>query len=153
MPAEVGETAPDFELADEDGAPVRLSDFRGHENVVLVFYPFAFTGVCGRELREIQADLSSFASEAVRVRTVSVDWVFSHRVFAEQEGLEFPLLADFWPHGAIAGAYGVFDEELGAATRGTFIIDRSGVVRWKVVNPVPDARDTSEYREALAKLT
>lgn len=153
MPVDIGDTAPDFELRDQHGAPVRLSDFRGRSNVVLVFYPFAFTGVCTGELCTIREELPAFESDGAQVLTVSVDSMFAHRVFAEREGLEYPLLSDFWPHGEVARAYGVFDEELGAATRGTFIIDKDGVVRWKVVNAIPDARDTREYHKVLAELS
>lgn len=78
--------------------------------------------------------------------------MFAQRVFADTENLTYPVLSDFWPHGAVAQQYGVFDEERGAAVRGTFIIDRDGVVRWKVVNAIPDARDLGEYQKVLASL-
>jgi alkyl hydroperoxide reductase subunit AhpC len=90
--------------------------------------------------------------EDVEVLTVSVDSVHVHRTWAETEGYEFGLLSDFWPHGAVAKSYGVFDEERGLATRGTFIIDKSGIVRWKVVNAIPQARDLADYQKALAEL-
>ena len=83
---------------------------------------------------------------------MSVDSFFSHRVWAERENFQFELLADFWPHGAVAKAYGVFDEDRGVSLRGTFVIDKEGVVRWKVVNPIPQARDIADYQKALAAL-
>ncbi len=150
MAVEVGSKAPDFELQDQHGQRVKLSDFRGRKHIVLVFYPFAFTGVCTGELVAIRDELAS--GDDVQVLTVSVDSVFAQRVFAEREGLDYPLLSDFWPHGAVAEAYGVFDEERGCALRGTFIIDREGVVRWQVLNDLPDARDVDEYRKVLASL-
>ena len=153
MAVEVGDKAPDFTLKDQHGQPVTLSDFRGEKNVVVVFYPFAFTGVCTGELCAIRDDLSSFNNDEVAVLTVSVDSVFTHRVFAEQQNLDYPLLSDFWPHGDVATAYGVFDENLGAAVRGTFIVDKDGIVRWKVVNAIPDARDQEEYKQVLASLS
>jgi peroxiredoxin len=153
MTVEVGDKAPDFTLKDQHGQTVTLSDFRGEKNVVLVFYPFAFTGVCTGELCAIRDDLSSFVNDDTQVLSVSVDSVFSHRIFAEKENLDYPMLSDFWPHGEVATAYGVFDENLGAAVRGTFIIDKDGLVRWKVVNAIPDARDNGEYKKALASLT
>lgn len=149
MAVEVGDTAPDFELKDQHGTPVKLSDFRGKKNVVLVFYPLAFSGVCTGELCTIRDELPTLGGEDVQVLAVSVDSTFTHRSWAEQESYQFPLLSDFWPHGDVAKKYGIFDENLGVATRGTFIIDRSGVVRWKVVNAIPDARDLDEYRKAL----
>jgi mycoredoxin-dependent peroxiredoxin len=152
MTLEVGDKAPDFTLKDQHGAPITLSDFRGSKNVVVVFYPFAFTGVCTGELCAIRDDLGAFVNDDVQILSVSVDSVFSHRVFAEQQNLEYPMLSDFWPHGETAQAYGVFDENLGAAVRGTFIIDKDGIVRWKVVNAIPDARDQQEYKAVLDSL-
>jgi len=147
-----GAEAPDFELTDQHGQPVRLSDFRGRKAVVLVFYPWAFTGVCGGELHALQADLADFENDDVALLTVSVDSKYALRVFAEREGFTFPMLSDFWPHGAVAQAYGVFHEQAGAALRGTFVIDRSGIVCWTVVNDIPDARNNDDYRKALAEV-
>lgn len=152
MPIEVGQEAPDFELKDQHGRPVRLSSFRGHKNVVLVFYPFAFTGVCTGELKALRDGRPSLDNDDVALLAASTDSMYALRVFAEQEGLEFPLLSDFWPHGAVASAYGVLHERVGAALRGTFIIDTSGVVRWSVVNDLGDARDVEDYLKVLAEL-
>ncbi|MER5350469.1 peroxiredoxin [Kitasatospora sp. NPDC002551] len=152
MAIEIGTEAPDFELRNQHGEPVKLSDFRGGKNVVVVFYPFAFTGVCTGEVCAIQKELPRLQNDEVQVLGVSNDSPFSQRIFAEQEGLEFPLLSDFWPHGEVSRAYGVFDEEKGCAVRGTFVIDKAGVVRWSVVNGLPDARDEQEYLAALGAL-
>ena len=149
---EAGQEAPEFELRDQHGQRVRLSSFRGNRAVVLVFYPYAFTGVCGGELHALQEELGEFENEEVALLTVSTDSMFSLRVFAEREGFTFPMLADFWPHGAVAQSYGVLDESTGAAQRGTFVIDRDGIVRWTVVNAIGDARDIEEYKKALAGL-
>jgi peroxiredoxin len=149
---QVGQVAPDFTLMDQRKHPVSLSEFRGRKNVVLVFYPWAFTPVCGTELFAIRDELDTLQNDDVQVLTVSVDSVFSHRVWAERDGFDFPLLSDFWPHGAVAQAYGVFNPEAGAAVRGTFIIDREGIVRWQVVNDIPDARDLAVYQSVLATL-
>ena len=152
MAVEIGEQAPDFELTDQHGTPVKLSDFRGSKNVVVVFYPLAFSGVCSGELCAIRDDFPEVSGDNVAMLTVSVDSTFSHRAWSDQENFGFALLSDFWPHGDVAKLYGVFDENLGVATRGTFIIDKGGVVRWKVVNPIPQARDLAEYRKVLAGL-
>jgi mycoredoxin-dependent peroxiredoxin len=149
---EVGEQAPDFELADQHGSPVRLSSFRGQANVVLVFYPLAFSGVCGSELAALRDGFPEQARDDVALLTVSVDSVFAHRTWSDAERFSFGLLSDFWPHGEVARRYGVFDAERGVATRGTFIIDTGGVVRWLVVNPIPQPRDLTEYSKALAAL-
>ncbi|MEU1883276.1 peroxiredoxin [Streptosporangium sp. NPDC020072] len=152
MTVDVGSPAPDFELKDQHGTPVKLSDHRG-KKVVLIFYPLAFSGVCHGELCALRDEFIANAPEDVQVLTVSVDSVFTHRAWADQEGYTFPLLSDFWPHGQVAQAYGVFDEEKGIATRGTFVIDGEGVVRWSVVNPIPQARDIAEYLRVLADLS
>jgi peroxiredoxin len=149
---EIGAEAPDFELRDQHAQTHRLSSYRGSKNVVVVFYPFAFTGVCTGEMCAIRDELGSLQNDEVQVLAISCDTVPSLRVFAEREGYEFPLLSDYWPHGATAQAYGVFNEALGAATRGTFIIDRDGVLRWSVVNEIPDARNLADYQKALADL-
>jgi peroxiredoxin len=151
LPA-LGELAPDFELVDQHGSPVRLSSFRGKSNVVLVFFPWAFSRVCTGELRVLRDEVSSFESAGAVLLAVSVDSKFVQRAFAEAEGVEFPVLADFWPHGGVARAYGVFDDVAGAALRGTFVIDRDGVVRWSVLHGIGEARDPADYRQALADL-
>jgi mycoredoxin-dependent peroxiredoxin len=148
----VGMEAPDFELRDNNAQTQRLSSFRGDKNVVLVFYPFAFTGVCTGEMCAIRDDVESLQNDDTQVFAISCDTVASLRVFAEKEGLSSPLLSDFWPHGEVAKAYGVFNETLGAADRGTFVIDKSGIVRWTVRNAIKDARDLSDYQKALAEL-
>ncbi|MCC9704529.1 peroxiredoxin [Streptomyces sp. MNU76] len=152
MAIQVGDKAPDFELKDNHGATVRLSDFRGEKNVVVLFYPFAFTGVCTGELCELRDNLPKFVNDDVQLLAVSNDSIHTLRVFAEQEGLEYPLLSDFWPHGEVSRAYGVFDADKGCAVRGTFIVDKEGLVRWSVVNALPDARDLKEYLAALDTL-
>jgi peroxiredoxin len=152
MAIDVGTKAPDFTLKNQHGEPVTLSDFKGRKNVVLVFYPFAFTGVCSGELRALRDEQSSFVNDDVQLLAVSNDSPFSLRVFGDQEGFEYPLLSDFWPHGEVSRAYGVLDEEKGCAVRGTFVIDKEGVVRWRVVNDLPDARDLDEYVRALETL-
>ncbi len=152
MTIQVGAQAPDFVLKDQNNQEVRLSDFRGTKDVLLVFYPLAFTGTCQGELCEVQDNLSTYQTRDAQVLAISVDSVFSHKVWADQRGFDFPLLADFWPHGAVARAYGVFDEERGTANRGTFLVDKSGIVRFAEVSP-GHARDQEVWRKALADLT
>ncbi len=153
MSVAVGEQAPDFELKDQHGSPVRLSSFQGTKNVVLVFYPLAFSGVCSGELRALRDDFPEITRDDVELLTVSVDSTFVLRTWADRDNFAFSLLSDFWPHGGVAKLYGVFDEDRGVATRGTFIIDRAGVIRWKVVSPIPQARDVAEYKKVLADLS
>jgi len=150
MAVEIGEQAPDFELPDQHGKPVKLSSFRGAKNVVLVFYPLAFSPVCSGELCALRENFPEVDSGDVELLTVSVDSLFTHRAWADAENFQFSLLADFWPHGAVAKEYGVFDEAKGLATRGTFVIDKAGIVRWSVINPIPQARDIADYQKALA---
>jgi mycoredoxin-dependent peroxiredoxin len=152
MGLSIGDEAPDFELRDQHGQPVRLSSFRGRKAVVVMFYPFAFTRVCTGELGEVRDNLAQWESDDVQLLAVSCDPMFSLRAFAEQDGLTFPLLSDFWPHGAVASSYGVLDETTGAANRSTVIIDRAGTVRWTVHNARPQARDLSEQLRVLSGL-
>jgi peroxiredoxin len=152
MAIEAGTKAPDLSLRNQHGETITLSGFRGEKNVVLLFYPFAFTGVCTGELCALRDELPTFVNDDVQLLAVSCDSPFTLRVFAEREGLDYPLLSDFWPHGEVSRAYGVFDEEKGCALRGTFVIDKEGVVRWTVVNGLPDARDLNDYVAALRAL-
>ena len=152
MAVEVGDQAPDFELRDQHGEPVRLSSFRGTKNVVLVFYPLAFSSVCTTELYALRDDFPEITRDDVELLTVSVDSTYVLGKWADTENFGFSLLSDFWPHGGVASLYGVFDTDRGLARRGTFVIDKSGVVRWKVINPILEAREITEYRKALAEL-
>lgn len=152
MAIEVGDEAPDFELLDQHRNPVRLSSFRDDKNVIVVFYPLAFTGVCQGEMCAIRDSIADFGSDDVQTLAISVDSGAVHAKWAAEQGYTFPLLSDFWPHGAVARSYGVLQEELGLALRGTFIVDRQGKVAYKVVNAVPDARDLDDYRAVLATL-
>lgn len=152
MSVEIGDSAPDFTLKDQHNGEVNLASFCGRQAVVLIFYPATFTGVCQSELAAVQEDLATLQNDDVQVMAVSVDSPFAHQVWADQQGFSFPILADFWPHGAVAQAYGVFNDVVGRAVRGTFVIDREGIVRWKIVNAIPDARDHGEYAKALAAL-
>jgi mycoredoxin-dependent peroxiredoxin len=152
MPIAVGAEAPDFLLRDQNNQEVRLCDFRGRKSVLLVFYPLAFTGTCRSELGEVAENLDAYANAEVQVLTVSVDSVYSHKVWADREGYDFPLLADFWPHGAVAQAYGVFNAERGYANRGTFVIDKAGIVRFAEMNMPGEARDQAGWRKALAEV-
>ena len=152
MSIEVGQLAPDFEIKNQFGELVKLSDLRGEQNVVLVFFPYAFTPRCTAELCTIRDERTSLEGEDTVVLGISNDPVPSLKAFAEQSKIEYSLLSDFYPHGAVSKAYGVFLEDKGFATRATFVIDKAGVVRWSVLNTPADVRDTDEYRAALAAL-
>ena len=152
MSVAIGDLAPDFALKDQNNQEVHLSDFAGAKNVLLVFYPLAFSGICSSELGVLRDESPTFADAGAAVLTISVDSVFAHKVWAEREGFEFPMLSDFWPHGGVAQTYGVFNSDRGLALRATFLIDTAGVVRYKVVNDIPTARNQAEYLKALRAL-
>ena len=153
MPVTVGDPAPDFTLKDQDGNDVTLSSFRDSKNVVLVFYPFTFTGVCEGELCSLRDDLSAFETNAAQVLALSCDTRHAQKQWAEREGFTFPVLSDFWPHGAVAQAYGVFNEALGCANRATFVIDKRGNVVDTFASPnLGTPRDKAAYEAALEKL-
>lgn len=148
----IGNPAPAFELSDQHGEKVSLASFKTKKNVVVLFYPFAFSGLCTGELCAIRDDLSAFQNDNVQLVAISCDPMFAQRAFAEKEGYKFPVLSDFWPHGAIAKAYGVFEEARGCAIRGTFVIDKEGILRWQVVNGMGDARNIVDYKSAISAL-
>ena len=153
MAPEVGTEAPDFTLKDQNNQEVTLSSFRGDRNVLVVFYPFAFSGICTGELCAVRDDLASFQNAAVQILAVSVDHPYALKAWADAEGYAFPLLADFWPHGGVAAAYGVFNEDAGFANRGTFVVDRSGIIRFAEMKQPGEARDQAVWRDALSALT
>lgn len=152
MTVNVGDLAPDFELLDTAKEPVRLSGYRGVKDVVVLFLPGAFTRTCTGELCALRDDLSEYQNEGTELLVISVDQSASQKRWADEQGFTFPILSDFWPHGAVADAYGVLDHEKGTALRGTFIVDREGVVRWKVVNGARDPREPAEYQAVLRSL-
>lgn len=152
MAVAVGDKAPDFELTNQHGEKVKLSSFRDKKPVVLVFYPLSFSGTCTEELCELRDNFSDFESKDVELMAISVDSKYTQKLFAEKEGYKFQVLADFWPHGGVAQAYGVFMEDAGHAIRGTFLIDSEGVVRQMFVNGPGEARDLASYHQALATL-
>lgn len=152
MVLEIGDAAPEFSLRDQHGQDQTLASRRDSRNVLLVFYPFAFTGVCTGEMRALSQNASQWEGFGTDVIAVSCDSVPSLRAFAEQERLTFPLVSDFWPHGAVSTRYGAFDEDLGAAGRATYAIDRTGTIRWTIRTAIPNARDITDYLKALADL-
>jgi peroxiredoxin len=147
---DVGAVAPDFTLKDQDGRPFALRSGLDAANVLLVFFPLAFTGICQRELDDIQAQLSDH--DGIHAVAVSVGAPPTHKVWAAQSGFTFPLLSDFWPHGAVAQAYGVFNADAGFANRGTFAVDRAGVVRFAAMVGPGETRDQTVWAEAVSAL-
>src|SRR5919112_1427526 len=152
MAPEVGTEAPDFTLKDQNNQRVTLSSFRGDRSVLLVFYPFAFSGICTGELCAVRDDLAEFQNDDVQILAISVDHPFALKAWSQAEGLDFPLLSDFWPHGAVAKAYGVFNEVAGFADRGTFLIDADGVIRFAGMLGPGEARDQRAWRAAFDDL-
>jgi peroxiredoxin len=147
---QIGGPAPDFTLRDQFGQDVTLSSYRGSKAVAIFFYPFAFSGVCTGEMTGIRDRLADFLTFDTEVLAISCDPMFALRSFADVDGLNFPLLSDFWPHGEVARSYDVFDERSGAARRSSYIIDTEGLVRWSVHNANADGRDLDEHLRQLA---
>lgn len=153
MGIEIGDEAPDFELKDQNGDTVTLSSYRGDKAVALVFYPFTFTGVCEGELCQLRDDFSVFEQAGVQVLAISCDSRFAQKVWADEMKYQFPVLSDFWPHGEVSKAYGVFNDAIGAANRGTFVIGKDGKVADTFASAdLGTARPAERYEEALAKL-
>ena len=139
MGVEVGTTAPEFDLALVSDERVRLSDFRGRRNVLLVFHPFGFTPVCEEEALDLQENLPAFEHADTDVVLVACDPAPAREAWKQKLELTYTVASDFWPHGEASRAYGVFNEETGAPFRGTFLIDKNGSVVWSLVND-PDTR-------------
>lgn len=152
MPLQDSTLAPDFELPNQFGEHIRLSDFRGRKPVALVFFPLAFSSTCTSELCELRDNLALFADGGVELIGISVDSKATLRAYAEHEGYDFTLLADFWPHGAVAKEYGVFLEAKGFANRASFLIDTAGIIRATFVTAPGEARSLEAYRTALDAL-
>ncbi|MFI6578766.1 peroxiredoxin [Nocardiopsis sp. NPDC050513] len=146
-----GAHAPDFTLHDQYGQDTTLTGLRGRP-VLVVFYPLAFSGVCSGELADLSARHAEFEALGATVLAVSVDSVFALRTWSDRESFPFALLSDFWPHGAVADAYGVFDSSRGTARRGTFLVDADGIVRWTLTTPVSEPRDVEDYLRELRSL-
>jgi peroxiredoxin len=149
---ELGRAAPDFTLRDQFGQDVTLSSHRRTKSVLLLFYPNAFSGVCRGELSGIRERLDEFMTFDSEVFAISCDPVYSVRAFADAEGLNFPLLSDFWPHGEVCEAYDVFDAGKGTPRRSSYVIDPDGLVAWAVHNASPDGRDLDEHVKQLRGL-
>ena len=140
-PLQVGDPAPDFTLRDQHGVEVTLSSFAGEKAVLIVFYPYAFSGVCTGELTGFRDRLGEFETDSTTLVAISCDPIYTQRAFADRDALFFPLLTDFWPHGEVASAYGVFDERAGSPTRSSFVVDRDGKIAWAVHSDMGEARD------------
>lgn len=148
----VGDQAPDFSLINQFGETVTLSEFRGKKNVVIVFYPLSFSGICTGELCELRDNFAQFERSDVELLAVSVDSKYVQKKFADEEGYKFSVLADFWPHGAVAKSYGVFLEENGFSNRATFVINKEGELVSKFITAPGQARSLDEYNRALESL-
>ncbi len=144
-----GDMAPDFTLRDQFGQDVTLSDFRGRKAVALMFFPFAFSGVCTGEMSGVRDRLDEFMTFETEVLAISCDPVYALRAFADGDGLNFPLLSDFWPHGEVSRAYEVFDTEKGMPRRSSYVVDKEGRIRWSVHNAMPRGRDLDEHLRQL----
>ena len=149
MALEIGDPAPDFTLRDQHGQDVTLSAYAGSKAVLLVFYPYAFSGVCTGELTGFRDRLGDFETDDTTLMGISCDPMYTQRAFADRDGIFFPLLADFWPHGAVAQAYGVFNPDTGYPDRGTFAVDGAGIIRFAEVKDAGVARDQADWQRAL----
>ena len=146
----IGDPAPDFTLRDQFGQEVSLSSYRGTKAVAILFYPYAFSGVCTGEMAGIRDRLAEFMTFDTEVLAISCDPMFALRAFADADGLNFPLLSDFWPHGEVSRAYDVFDERNGCPRRSSYVVDREGAIRWAVHHSMPEGRDLDEHLRQLA---
>jgi mycoredoxin-dependent peroxiredoxin len=147
----VGDAAPEFSLPDQDKQVVSLAELRGTP-ALLVFYPFAFSGLCTGELCQLRDELAEYTAAGVKVLAISTDPTFTLKAYREQQGFDFPLLSDFWPHGAVAQSYAAFNEKAGMALRATFLVDADGTIAFAEVNSPGDVREQSGWKDAVAGL-
>jgi peroxiredoxin len=145
----VGHPAPDFTARNQHGEQVSLAALRGAP-AVLIFFPWAFSGICRGELAAVRDSHERFTAAGARVLAISCDAMFTLRAYADAEEIGFDLLSDHWPHGVIANAYGVFDADAGCALRGTFVLDAEGVITWRTVNGIGEPRDLADVLGRLA---
>ncbi len=148
----IGQRAPEFTLRSQHGETVGLDDLTGAP-ALLVFYPFAFSGICSSELADLRDHRRTFDDAGLRLVGISCDPMFALRVFDDRDGLGLTLLSDFWPHGATARAWGCFDERTGAASRGSFLLDAAGIVRWNVTRGAGEKREIELHLGALEELS
>ena len=149
----VGAAAPDFTLRDQNQQPITLSGYRGEKNVLLVFFPLAFTGICQGELDALRDHLPEFENDDSAVLAISVGPPPTHKIWATESGFTFPVLSDFWPHGEVSQAYGVFNDNAGISNRGTFVVDRSGIIQFAEMKQPGEARDQGLWTDALSALS
>jgi mycoredoxin-dependent peroxiredoxin len=147
----IGEPAPSFTARNQHGELLTVSSLQGSP-AVLIFYPWAFSSICQDELAAVRDDHESFVALGARVLAVSCDAMYTLRAYADAEGIPFDLLSDHWPHGAIAQAFGVFDEQAGCARRGTFVLDSAGMIRWQQINQINQPREIAAVLQATANL-
>ena len=151
MSLTLGQHAPSFTARNQHGELVTTHGLRGSP-AVIIFYPWAFSSICHGELAALRDDHESFVTLGSKVLAVSCDAMYSLRAYADMEGIPFDLLSDHWPHGAIAQAYGVFDELAGCARRGTFVLDSAGLIRWQQINQINEPREITAVLAATANL-
>jgi len=148
----VGAAAPDFTLRDQNQQRVTLSSYQGAKNVLLVFFPLAFTGICQGELDSLRDHLPEFENNDSAALAISVGPPPTHKIWSIQSGFMFPVLSDFWPHGEVSQAYGVFNDQAGYPNRGTFVIDRSGIIQFAEMKQPGESRNQRVWADALAAL-
>ena len=152
MSIAVGQTAPDFTLLNQEKKEVKLSDFAGKKNVVLVWYPLDWSPTCTNEHACFVNDMKSFGTLDAEVLGISVDSVWSHKAFAEKMGIKYSLLADFHPRGAMSEKYGVYLADKGITGRAIAIVNKAGKVAWFKDYDIPVVPDLKEVAGALSQV-
>ncbi len=152
MSISVGQTAPDFTLQNQDKKEVKLSDFAGKSNVVLMWYPLDWSPVCTSEHACFVNDMKKFETLNAEVLGVSVDSVWSHKAFADKMGIKYSLLADFHPRGAMSEKYGVYLADKGITGRAIAIVTKTGKIAWFKNYDIPVVPDLKEVAAALSQV-
>jgi peroxiredoxin len=148
-----GDEAPDFELRSHRGGTVKLSDFRGKQNVVLAFHPLAFTPVCASQMTAYESDLAQFERAGAAVLGISIDAQPAKAAWAKTLGtISYDLLSDFYPHGEAAQKYGVFRAQDGISERAIVVVDKNGRIAWSRIYPIPELPNNQEVLDVLRGL-
>jgi peroxiredoxin len=152
MSIAVGQTAPEFTLLNQEKKEVKLSDFAGKKNVVLVWYPLDWSPTCTNEHICFVNEMKAFETLDAEVLGVSVDSVWSHKAYAEKMGIKYSLLADFHPKGAMSEKYGVYLGDKGITGRAIAIVNKAGKVAWFKNYDIPVVPDLNEVAAALGQV-
>ncbi|QYH36037.1 redoxin domain-containing protein [Salinibacterium sp. M195] len=153
MAIAIGAAAPEFQLRNQHGQTIVLGELLSRRSALIVFIPLAFSAICTDEVAQLNQWHDIAASAGVEILVISVDAMATLRAWADSQKIQLSLLSDFWPHGGVAEEFGVFLSKEGFASRVSFLVDQSGIVRDVIESPLGEARQFADYERAIVALT